>query len=271
MILSIDQGTTNYQGHRVDADRAGRRIRRRSGGSGVTASRVDRAGCRGDLGERAGRRGRLSRVSAAGCDPGRGDHLQPAGVGRGLAAEYRRPTRSGDRLAGPPHGIVVYGAGHQGRRRRGPGPYRPADRRHVLRAEVPLAARPAAGGPEIGRVPGHHRRLAGLAIDRRRRLCLRGGQRLADSAVRRARPELVAGAVRPLRCPGRDPPRGAAVERVVRADPRRTRTTGRRTRTRGSGRLARRALRTGLHHGRHGQGDVRHRLVGDDADRDLPG
>ena len=116
MILSIDQGTTNSKA--ILFDEAGQVV-------GYGAAPVGLASPHPGWTEQDAEEIWSSvlaavaacRASAAGRGPGRCDHLQPARVGRGLAAEHWRPTRPGDRLAGPPHGIVVYADSHQGRRR----------------------------------------------------------------------------------------------------------------------------------------------------------
>ena len=129
------------------------------------------------------------------------------------------------------------------------------------------------GVAEVGRLPGHRRRLAGLAADRRSTPTPCEAGNASRTLLYDVRgPELVAGAVRPLRCAGRD------------ASRRCSRRTGR------SGRPATcpdyrtaypiLAVLADSHAALYGQGcttvgtaqgDVRHRLVGDDADRDLPG
>ena len=70
MILSIDQGTTNSKA--ILVGHAGQVAGYGAAPVGLAspAARVDRAGCGGDLVQRAGRRGRLSGICFRhGCGP----------------------------------------------------------------------------------------------------------------------------------------------------------------------------------------------------------
>ena len=270
-LLAIDQGTTNTKAVLVAADGIDRRGRVSAGRRGLAAARLGRAGRRADLGQRARGGGRRPRAAAPALGRRRDRPVDPTGVGPRLAPRTGVPLgpvigwqdgRTADWCEGL--GDELPRGGHRADR----SPHR----RHVLRPQDQLAARPPGGRADprppvcVGTVDS----WLVVSPDRRPPARVEAGQRLPHPAVRhqstltgRPRCWTFSGSRRPCfpRCSRlrRRLRHHIGVEVIADGVP----DPGR------SGRLPRRPLRPGLHRGRHGQGDLRHRHVGHDADREL--
>ena len=98
-------------------------------------------------------------------------------------------------------------------------------------------------------------------------LAIEAGNASTHPAARSPDPRVGPGAAGPLRCPDRCPARGPSVRRRVRPHHRAGRRSPGSPRGGGAGRLPRRPVLPRLHGSRDGQGDLRHRVVGDDPGR----
>ena len=169
---------------------------------------------------------------------------------------HRCRLRRPDRRRAQPGGAGRDRAGHQ--------PAFPG-----LQTRLGAAERATGGGPP-GQEPPQGRdggRLAFVEPDRRHVLCLRPFQRLAHPAFRHRNPDLQRRSRRDLRrttgLPARPPPLGQPLwHNRSRAD----RAARRHPDPRHAGRQPCRPLRPRRSQPRHGQGDLWHRVVADDAD-----
>ena len=269
-VLAIDQGTTNSKAVLVDDGGDVRAVG--SAPVAVTSppSGLGGAGRRAAVGQRADRHRPL---------PDTGRPREPSTWAAVALSTQRESVVAWDRRTGRPLGPVI---GWQdvrtaawcrdrtgaARRRAGPQPDRVADRRHVLRAQDRLAAARVGGAVGSGgRLRRHGRLLADLAADRRRAACRpRPATRPALSSTTSwtsSGPPLCSS------CSTSRPPCCPQVQRSDGDFGRCRSVPGLPDGTadhRGAGRLARRAVRPRVHHGRHGQGHLRHRHVGDDPD-----